>query len=1055
MSAPIDDGFVPTVLSDSLEFYIATAAAGRATASSHTLDLVAFTQYPGQSVATTFTPEDVGCPIAIIGAGPVNPLMPASNFVQGSLFHTTIVAYISPSSVTLADAPVTSFYNTGFANILVYRLCLMQLDQVKYDSSIAPGTRDTLAVTTLRPFGGEEVNPYIVRFSGITRGQAVYFRSSDSAVGDIFGGQINNLVASNMPGYPAGTYSWLLNCVSWDTLAFRRVVPPPLAQTLTGDADVLFAKTVLTLLKDEGVAVSVDSGLPSITIAWAIGAHVDQILDSIVQALSNDTDQWYWYADEWRTFYLTQRTTNAAPWNVADGSELLAGSRPLQLSVTNTDDQLANFNLAVATQVLQNALNATIIGDGSSTTFNLPQAVALAPAITLNGNPQTVGIAGVDVGADWYWNQGSTALTQDPSGTVLTSSDALLVVYQTTTPGVAQAPVVGDLQQENAYQATSGQYDHVSQVSVPILPNDLLTLASTYGLEYGTPAQTITASTLRPGLKTGQLQHITLPVLGVDADYVIQSIEMTTTSKVIQWDYTAILGAAVGSGVTGLVQFINRGEATLNLTTSLDPIQAAYHEIVINHKQVMGASLTNFPFCFYGTFDFLRDAANGGQVAFATGSDIYFSTDEAGASPLDFDLSEYNPATGEIAAWVRIPTLTNTADTVLFIQFGDSSRAVSTANPPAVWSPNAEHLGDPNANFRAVYHFNDSVPPASDFVDSTVYGRNAANTTMHPPTLVGGLIGGAQSFNALSALSASQPLAGNGFGNAEFSFSCWFDGGAPPSPSDTAIVVDEDGIAHKGMVVIAKATTGYAAAGTSDSGLLVTAINVCDGAWHHLCLTSNPSGSTTLYVDGQARISGAGLTTAFGNTYQINMAGPDSFSGYGALSGVLEEIHFSQVELSAGWIQTEYNNQHSPTTFFGFGAPAPSTTNVIVNPSGTVTHTTGALTIGLPVVGNGGPDISVGSKTGNTTEFVSASGTPGAGRPLVYDSSSNAAPGAAGQLVPSGGTVGQVLSKLSGTNYDAGWAAAVPATHSEPLTDGNSNFIFAAGDIIVVVGVPN
>jgi len=29
------------------------------------------------------------------------------------------------------------------------------------------------------------------------------------------------------------------------------------------------------------------------------------------------------------------------------------------------------------------------------------------------------------------------------------------------------------------------------------------------------------------------------------------------------------------------------------------------------------------------------------------------------------------------------------------------------------------------------------------------------------------------------------------------------------------------------------------------------------------------------------------------------------------------------------------------------------------------------------------------------------------------------------------------------------------STHAEPLTDGSSNFIFAAGDIVCVVGVPN
>jgi hypothetical protein len=36
-------------------------------------------------------------------------------------------------------------------------------------------------------------------------------------------------------------------------------------------------------------------------------------------------------------------------------------------------------------------------------------------------------------------------------------------------------------------------------------------------------------------------------------------------------------------------------------------------------------------------------------------------------------------------------------------------------------------------------------------------------------------------------------------------------------------------------------------------------------------------------------------------------------------------------------------------------------------------------------------------------------------------------------------------------------SVALPSinVHDEPLTDGNSNFIFAGGDIVVVVGVPN
>src|SRR5580700_3145793 len=119
--------YTPVVNFETLTLYLGICATGVATASSHTLSSVAFgTVYNPSSV--TFLPEDVGMPIAIVGGGPVNPLMPAPYFVQGSLFHTTIASYVSPTEVTLTDAPDTSIQNTGFATIILYRPCPMASD---------------------------------------------------------------------------------------------------------------------------------------------------------------------------------------------------------------------------------------------------------------------------------------------------------------------------------------------------------------------------------------------------------------------------------------------------------------------------------------------------------------------------------------------------------------------------------------------------------------------------------------------------------------------------------------------------------------------------------------------------------------------------------------------------------------------------------------------------------------------------------------------------------------------------------------------------------------
>jgi hypothetical protein len=559
-------GFIPTVRADSLELYIGSCAVGQATAGSTDLKNVVFSNLPGQAVATTFTPADVGCPIAISGGGPVNPYMPAPWFVQGALFHTVIAAYISPTEVTLAAAPTTSIYNTGFCTVICYRRCLMQMDTVEYDSSIAPGTRDTLNFTAL----GVD-NTYIARFTTIAMGQPVYLVSTDAVVGDIFGGYIDTCTVANYPGYP-DVYSWTCTCCSWAGLAMRRVVPPTLPTTWTGVAgDIVFAQVVLTYLSNDGVDVSTTAA-PAINLAAATGANVGQLLDQIVQLVTTSTQAWYWTTDVWRTFILAPYNAANAPWNVADGTDLLAGDTPLQVSIQQTHNQMANFAYAIGQNTLLNALNATINGDGTSRTFNLPQSVGAAPVITLNGLAQTVGVLGVDSGDNWYWSQGSTTLTQDSGGTVLAATDVLVVAYDLETAGVAQAPNEGSLLQCNQIEGTSGEYDYSTSISVPIMPADLLTVAEAYVTEYGDPATTVSASTLRPGLHTGQMQSITFPRAGISGSYLIATIKMTTNSNIIQWDYTAFGGANIGDQITALVQFINRSSGTFALLAPVVPI---------------------------------------------------------------------------------------------------------------------------------------------------------------------------------------------------------------------------------------------------------------------------------------------------------------------------------------------------------------------------------------------------------------------------------------------------------------------------------------------------
>lgn len=86
--------------------------------------------------------------------------------------------------------------------------------------------------------------------------------------------------------------------------------------------------------------------------------------------------------------------------------------------------------------------------------------------------------------------------------------------------------------------------------------------------------------------------------------------------------------------------------------------------------------------------------------------------------------------------------------------------------------------------------------------------------------------------------------------------------------------------------------------------------------------------------------------------------------------------------------------------------------------TGTVTHTSGNLTLDLPVFGNGGADIKVGTKSGNTDEVLSATGTFTSGNLLSTDANHNAVDAGFGTPIPivDGGTGTTTPSLVAGTN---------------------------------------
>ena len=97
------------------------------------------------------------------------------------------------------------------------------------------------------------------------------------------------------------------------------------------------------------------------------------------------------------------------------------------------------------------------------------------------------------------------------------------------------------------------------------------------------------------------------------------------------------------------------------------------------------------------------------------GWDIKFT--DAGGNQLSHDIEGYNPLTGRLTVWVRVPALSASTNTILYLYFG---------NPAILTNSSSRDTWDPV--YRGVWHLNNSISDASTYSHpSTNY--NTTNTS--------------------------------------------------------------------------------------------------------------------------------------------------------------------------------------------------------------------------------------------------------------------------------------------------------------------------------------
>ena len=286
---------------------------------------------------------------------------------------------------------------------------------------------------------------------------------------------------------------------------------------------------------------------------------------------------------------------------------------------------------------------------------------------------------------------------------------------------------------------------------------------------------------------------------------------------------------------------------------------------------------------------------------------IDYTDDPSRAARLEVTYLDRSGA--NLVAWVRIPTLfENNQDTVIYMYYGNAAITSPTANPTGVW----------DTNYKGVWHLKEAT--GNTVGDSTATPNNG--TPQGFPVQVVGKIDGSLNFNSASSQYVQVP------NNTDLQLS---------TNMTVSVWVNTTSVDYQSRLIVAKWLGGgnrnywlgkfWPGATTLQLSFAVNAgaanvtipWSINDGAWHYVVGVADAANSLLrLYVDGaqQATVGYGGTSETGTSELDIGKSPDDALQLW---NDRIDEVRISNVARDACWIQTEYNNYNSASTFSTVG----------------------------------------------------------------------------------------------------------------------------------------
>jgi hypothetical protein len=271
----------------------------------------------------------------------------------------------------------------------------------------------------------------------------------------------------------------------------------------------------------------------------------------------------------------------------------------------------------------------------------------------------------------------------------------------------------------------------------------------------------------------------------------------------------------------------------------------------------------------------------------------------------------FTPADGEAWLWTKVPSVSSTADTTLYLYY-DGDHVDNTAYVGDTGSTPAKNVWD--SNYKGVWHLTENPSgTAPQMKDSTSNGNNGTSAgAMTSSDQIAGQIDGSLDFDG----SNDEITCGNGASlqiTAALTIEAWAN--TSSTGAIYGIVNKQVDVSYYGYQLRKYSDNKYRFA-VGNPGLYYAESDSAytDSNWHYI--VGVKSTTNYLFVDGvqQASTFTRSITDS-GANFDIGRA-YSSYNGYW-WNGQIDEVRISNVARSATWIRASYESGRDHLVDFG------------------------------------------------------------------------------------------------------------------------------------------